>query len=60
MKDELIFNILPEKPAVIDFVIPVETRRKDQLILIPDPIQRLMIDDPLRQHRGKTDQQEYG
>ena len=59
MKDKLILHILSKEPAIIDFVVPVKIGRENELILIADPVQRLMIHNLLREGRRETEQQDY-
>jgi hypothetical protein len=56
MKDKLIRHILSKEPAIIDFVVPVKIGREKELILIADPIQRLMVHHLLSEGRRETEQ----
>jgi hypothetical protein len=47
VKDKLILHIVFKKSAVVNFIVPIQLRRKCKLILISYPIQTLVIDDPL-------------
>jgi hypothetical protein len=47
MKNELVLHIGVKKSPVVDLVVPVKGGRKDQLVLITDPVERLMINNTL-------------
>ena len=59
VNDELIFHIRIEEPPVVDLIYQIQVRENNKLILVTDPIQRLMTHDLLRM-RGNERQQEEG